>query len=65
MVPECTPKFLVNGFLVFPVTSPVTEIVLEPLVVLLKSRDPQVQRTASLAVSNFALNGPGKPTYHL
>lgn len=39
---------------------PVTEIMVEPLVVLLRSRDPQVQKAASLAVSNFALNGPGE-----
>ena len=38
----------------------VAESVLEPLVVLLRSRDPHVQKAASLAMSNFALNGPGK-----
>ena len=33
---------------------------LEPLIVLLKSRDDQVQKAASLAISNFALHGPGQ-----
>jgi len=38
--------------------SAVPEIALEPLIVLLRSRDAQVQKAASLAMSNFALNGP-------
>lgn len=36
----------------------VTKVTLEPLVVLLQSKDTQVQKAASLAMSNFALNGP-------
>ncbi len=48
--------------LYFPVKVPVTEIMLEPLVVLLKSRDSQIQKAASLAISNFALNGAGEYT---
>ena len=43
----------------FAVSVGVSEIELEPLVVLLRSRDSQVQRAASLALSNFAINGPG------
>ena len=42
-----------------PVREPVSQIVLEPLVMLLRSHDHTVQKTASLALSNFALNGPG------
>ncbi|CAH1774891.1 unnamed protein product [Owenia fusiformis] len=39
-------------------TTPVSEVILEPLVVLLQSRDIQVQRAASLAMSNLAVYGP-------
>lgn len=38
--------------------SPLTISVARPLVQLLKSRDVQVQKSATLAVSNFTLNGP-------
>ncbi|XP_041361582.1 vacuolar protein 8-like [Gigantopelta aegis] len=38
--------------------APLTESMAQPLVELLKSSDVLVQKTASLAVSNFALNGP-------
>lgn len=43
----------------------ITPEILEPLVILLKSRDQQVQKAASLATSNFALNGPGMYTFDL
>ncbi|XP_013398907.1 vacuolar protein 8 [Lingula anatina] len=39
-------------------TEAVTSETLEPLIHLLQCKDVQVQRAASLAISNFALNGP-------
>lgn len=45
---------------IISVLRPVTVEMMSPLVALLKSRDPEVQRIASLALSNFALNGPGE-----
>ena len=39
---------------------PLTEEVATPLVALLKSHDPEIQKASTLAVSNFAISGPGK-----
>ena len=42
------------------VTEPITEAQLEPLIHLLLSSDLEVQKAASLALSNLALHGPRK-----
>ena len=39
---------------------PLTEETAKPLVELLKSHDPEVQRASTLAISNFSISGPGK-----
>lgn len=41
------------------VTGGVTEDMLEPLIALVQSTDMEVQTASSLALSNFALFGPG------
>ena len=41
------------------VTEPISETILEPLIHLLQSSDVDVQKASSLALSNFALHGPG------
>lgn len=42
------------------VVDSVTAQMLEPLVHLLVSNDVEVQKAATLAISNLALHGPGK-----
>ena len=42
------------------VKEPVSESLLEPLIHLLLSSDPDVQKASSLALSNLALHGPGR-----
>jgi len=39
---------------------PITNALAAPLIALLRSGDTEVQKAASLAISNFVLNGPGK-----
>ena len=43
-----------------PVTEPVSETVLEPLIHLLVSSDLEVQKASSHALSNLALHGAGE-----
>ena len=47
-------------FLAFSVTVPLTEETAKPLVELLKSHDPEIQKASTLAISNFSISGPGK-----
>jgi hypothetical protein len=39
---------------------PITNALAAPLVALLKSSDPEILKAATLAISNFTLNGPGR-----
>ena len=46
-------------FWLFVVKVPLTEEVATPLVALLKSHNQEIQKASTLAISNFAISGPG------
>ena len=46
-----------------PAKAPLTQELARPLVELLRSSDSQVQRSSTLAISNFALTGSGEFDY--